>query len=225
MANEKAKNNLLSSMLDFEDMESIAPGAAKTGAAGRAGALPEAGAGQTSQGKPEEIKAPALASASARRTGPEREPKLDGRHAQARKKSVKTLKNEDKFTLYVVLVVILGMIIISIGIYSYTRTPRNAAGLNYVALPQIIISIDGQVARLQATVQIDVDDTQWLDENKNEVNAIFKKAINRMDPEELRSKNGFAAAQLALKEQLNTDMQSEKIQAVLLTELLVQDQN
>lgn len=222
MSNDKAKTNLLSSRLDFEDVASASPGAAKIAGAD---ALSQMAAEYTAQGKSAEMNGQASNASSRVRRDPIRDQKSDAHHAQMRKKSVKVIKTQDKFTLYVGLIVILGMLIISFGIYSYTRAPRNTAGLSYVALPQIIITIDGQVARLQATVQIDMDDADWLNENKNEVNEIFKRAIQSMSPEELRSRDGFAAAQLALKKQLNTDMQSEKIQAVLLTELLVQDQN
>jgi len=108
--------------------------------------------------------------------------------------------------------------------YIYTKEPENASGLSYVALPQMIVNVDGHVARLQVSVQIDMADANWLKENKKEITAIFEIAVARMSPQELRKPEGFTSLQLALKEQLNQNMQTEKVQAVLLTELLLQDQ-
>jgi flagellar basal body-associated protein FliL len=110
----------------------------------------------------------------------------------------------------------------SFAIYLYTKDPYNASGLSYVALPQIIINMDGNVARLQVSVQIDMADADWLKQHKIEVNDIFRRTIAARDPDQLRTQEGFAEAQQALKQQLNAQMASEKIQAVLLTELLIQ---
>ncbi|CAN5841494.1 hypothetical protein BH11PSE12_BH11PSE12_01580 [soil metagenome] len=210
MATDNPPKKLLSAGLDFEGLDSISLDDLKVDS-------PISEVAEVPSASGLEIAQPSLK----KHPVPEA---YSQRLAPSRKKSLAVVKSPDRFNLYVVLVVIVSMIVASFGIYLYTRTPRNAAGLSYVALPQIIINLDGQVARLQVTVQIDAEDTEWLSDNKKEINDIFNRAIVRMNPDELRSKEGFAAVQVALREQLNTDLRSEKIQAVLLTELLVQDQ-
>jgi hypothetical protein len=131
---------------------------------------------------------------------------------------------QDRFTLYAVIFVLLGLIIISTSIYVAKIGQRNSAGLSYIVLPESIVSIDGLVARVQATIQVSADDKDWLQENKAALSGSFNKEMASLDLEALRNPDGIASAQLELKQLLNRDLKTDKVEAVLMTELLVQDQ-
>lgn len=200
MSNAKSKGELLTSTLDFESID----GLPATGQQGKV-ASPETAKPLDKPVKPK-VNLP-----------PPKKMEVPSRNRQA----VLTAK-KDRLTLYIAGFVMAGMIVMSYAIYLYTKEPYNPSGLSYVALPQMIINMDGNVARLQVSVQIDMADADWLKQHKNEVDDIFRRTIAARDPDQLRTQEGFAEAQQALKEELNAEMASEKIQAVLLTELLIQ---
>ncbi|QJQ05598.1 flagellar basal body-associated FliL family protein [Undibacterium piscinae] len=200
MSNAKSKGELLTSTLDFERID-VLPATGQQGAV----VAPESA-------KPVEQAAKPKVNLS-----PPKKMEVPLRSRQA----VLTAK-KDRLTLYIAGFVMAGMIVMSYAIYLYTKEPYNPSGLSYVALPQMIINMDGNVARLQVSVQIDMADADWLKQHKNEVDDIFRRTIAARDPDQLRTQEGFAEAQQALKEELNEAMASEKIQAVLLTELLIQ---
>jgi flagellar basal body-associated protein FliL len=131
-------------------------------------------------------------------------------------------EKKDRLTQTIAGLVLLGLLIVTALIYMYKDSSRNVSGLNYVELPQIIVNMDGNVARLKVSVQIDMEDADWLKQNKKALENSFQKTIAAMNPDDLRSAAGISETQLALKQQLNGDVRSEKIQAVLITELLVQ---
>lgn len=203
MPKAKSKGELLTSTLDFERIDSV-PAAGQQGGS----VSPETAKAVEKPAKPE-VKLPL--------------PKK--MEAPSRNRQAVLVKKKDRLTLYIAVFALVGMIVMSYAIYLYTKSPYNSSGLSYVALPQIIINMDGNVARLQVSVQIDMADADWLKQHKNEVNDIFRRTISARDPDQLRTQEGFAEAQQALKQELNAQMASEKIQAVLLTELLIQSKD
>jgi flagellar basal body-associated protein FliL len=118
---------------------------------------------------------------------------------------------------------LLGLVVFAGGIYSYTQMdPKNEAALSYFALPQAVVNVDGQVARMQVTIQVDAEDQPWLEENKQVIGQIFQIVVARVNPTDLRTPQGFAAMQDELKKEINAQMKVNKVQAVLLTELMTQ---
>ncbi|MES2071766.1 MAG: flagellar basal body-associated FliL family protein [Pseudomonadota bacterium] len=143
--------------------------------------------------------------------------------SQVRKTSVSTFRRKDKFAQYVASFALIGTLIFAVGIYSYVQmAPKNEAALSYFALPQAVVNVDGQVARMQATIQVDVEDEEWLQENKKVIHEIFQIVVSRSNPLDLRTPAGFEAMQKELKDEINTQMKVDKVQAVLLTELMMQ---
>ena len=154
MSNAKSKGELLTSTLDFERID-VLPATGQQGAV----VAPESA-------KPVEQAAKPKVNLS-----PPKKMEVPLRSRQA----VLTAK-KDRLTLYIAGFVMAGMIVMSYAIYLYTKEPYNPSGLSYVALPQMIINMDGNVARLQVSVQIDMADADWLKQHKNEVDDIFRSA-------------------------------------------------
>jgi flagellar basal body-associated protein FliL len=205
MSKPSSKGDLLTSKLDFENID---------------GASPEKKADFTTQQSAANVAPePQLENKKKLIAAPHSFTKTDAKLKNA--KPVVAVK-KDRLTQTIAGLVLLGLLIVSGLIYMYKDSSRNVSGLNYVTLPQIIVNMDGNVARLQVSVQIDMEDADWLKQHKKELENSFQRTIAAMSPDDLRSTKGIAETQLALKQQLNEDARSEKIQAVLITELLVQ---
>ena len=56
------------------------------------------------------------------------------------------------------------------------------------------------------------------------MNDLFKKEIATMDVDSLRSKDGFNEIQAELKRRFNLEFKTDKVQDVMVTDLLLQDQ-
>ena len=145
------------------------------------------------------------------------------RRTQVRKPGTSSFRRQDKFAQYAASLALLGMLLFAGGIYSYVqRDPANEAALSYSPLPAAVINVDGQVARLQVTIQVDLDDQEWLEQNKTVIQQIFQIVVSRVNPLDLRTPEGFQAMQQELKDEINSQMKVDKVQAVLLTELMMQ---
>lgn len=198
-----SKGELLSSQLDFEDIDGSSPVKKVDFTTAVQVAIPP----------PPALKASPVVSLPPL--------KMDARL----KRNISTMpKKKERLTQTIAALALLALAIASALIYVYGGNARNVSALSYATLPQIIIGMDGTVARLQVSVQIDKEDGDWLKQHKKELENIFQKSISGMNPDDLRSSDGIAATQLALKQELNTAMHAEKVQAVLITELQVQAQ-
>ncbi len=142
-----------------------------------------------------------------------------------RRKTV-TVRKKDNFAQYAASVILLAFIGITVAIYTYVnRAPTNDIAISYAALPEAVVNIDGQVTRMQVTIQVDNEDLDWLQENKKNLNDIFQVAVSTTEPDALRTPEGFTTMQNNLKKRFNTELKTDKVQAVLLTELLLQDKS
>ena len=146
-------------------------------------------------------------------------------YAPTRKKIHVVAEKQDRFTLYAVTLVIIALIGISSAIYFTGLSERNSAGLSYIVLPQNIVNIDGLVARVQATIQVDDADKNWLQANKKTLSDSFAKEFSTLNLDNLRSPEGISDTQIELKKLLNVDLNTDKVEAVLLTDLLIQEQD
>ncbi|WP_394779860.1 flagellar basal body-associated protein FliL [Undibacterium sp.] len=145
------------------------------------------------------------------------------RRTTVRKIPAKVSRRKDNFAQYAAAIALIGTLLFAGGIYSYVqRDPANEAALSYSALPVAVINVDGQVARLQVTIQVDAEDQEWLEQNKKVIQEIFQIVVSKTNPLDLRTPEGFEAMQAQLKDEINSQMKVDKVQAVLLTELMMQ---
>lgn len=137
---------------------------------------------------------------------------------------LKANNGDDKFTMYVAGFVLVVFCIAALIIYQNRFAGRNAANLTYVELKQTIVNDQGVVARMAVTVQVNIGDEDWLKEHELAMNDMFKKEIATMDVDSLRSKDGFNEIQAELKRRFNLEFKTDKVQEVMVTDLLLQDQ-
>lgn len=221
MSNNVTKGSLLTSSLDFEGLEDLSPSSASS-------TLPDALSESVLDSKPkppaktEEIiqKKTQTAALVRKQETVKRAPE---RARPPEKKRAQSVRKKDRFALYAAGIVLLALIGISFGIYEFKFANRNSAGLSYIELGQNVIDVDGLVARMQATIQVDADDAGWLQENKTQLNGSFKKVAATLDLEAMRNPENIPAAQLELQRRINFELNTDKVQAVLLTELLIQE--
>jgi hypothetical protein len=145
--------------------------------------------------------------------------------AKATVKKVKAAQSEDRFTLYATTVVLITLIAITFSVYMFRDNNENAAGLSYIELTQNLINDEGLVVRMKVNIQVNSSDVDWLQLNKKGLNDVFSKEASTLDIGSLRTPEGFNAAQETMRKRLNTALKTDKIQAVLLTDLLLQNQS
>ncbi|MCU6432845.1 flagellar basal body-associated FliL family protein [Undibacterium sp. Jales W-56] len=161
---------------------------------------------------------------SARVAGPSKEKPAAFVYTPKKPARVVAAKKKDNFSQYAASVTLIFFTILSIAVYAYIQQESsNTADLSYLALPQAVVNVDGQVTRIQVTIQVAQEDQDWLKENKKTLHELFQIAIAKANADELRSPEGLTIMQRDLKNELNQAMGTDKIQAVLLTELLLQD--
>lgn len=130
----------------------------------------------------------------------------------------------DRFAIIAASVVLLFFAGVALFIYLGRVADRNISNSTYAELKQNIVNDQGMVARLSVSVQVSKDDDEWLADNKVALNEQFRKELTSLDLETLRTKEGLQELQDELTRKLNLVFKTDKIQAVMVTELLLQDQ-
>lgn len=130
----------------------------------------------------------------------------------------------DRFAIYAAIIVLLLFGIAALVIYLHGTPGRNDANLSYIELKQNLVNDQGMVARLAVTVQATDEDSGWLKDNQAALNEQFRKELSLVDIETLRTKEGLLEFQEELKRKLNLVFKTDKVQAVMVTEILYQDQ-
>jgi flagellar basal body-associated protein FliL len=81
---------------------------------------------------------------------------------------------------------------------------------------------DGQVVQLQVNIQVNEKDKEWLEKNSSSINEIFVKTVQKIDPETFRSEEGSEAVLVQLKDAINTQLNTSKVEAVLYKDMVIQ---
>lgn len=223
MSDDKSKNSFLSSELDFEGFDDML-------ASPRVDSQPDPLSDLVFEVPKEFVRKPEAVNLQAAKTSaPVRQALIPAKffeppRMQVKKKIYVEPEKQDRFTLYAVALVIVALIAISSAIYFSRLSERNAAGLSYIVLPQNIINVDGFAARVQATIQVDDADRDWLQANKKVLSDSFAKEFSTLNLDNLRSLQGISEAQIELKKMLNVDLNTDKVEAVLITDLVIQEQ-
>ncbi|MFZ6759012.1 flagellar basal body-associated FliL family protein [Undibacterium sp. Ji50W] len=211
MPKDRSKASLLSEQLDFESIN------------GESGA-PENGALEF------EVEPPASAAKSAS-SAAQRPAAASKRPAPKKpaleRKPVKVAKasEPDHFGRYAALIILCGFAIL-LAIFFYFRTPTgNAAGLSYIELPQQVAYVEGQVVRMKVTIQVRDEDREWLFENKKTLATYYQIELAKVNPDDLHSEAGFELVRVQLKDGLNKALKTDKIESVLINELLMQNRD
>lgn len=137
-------------------------------------------------------------------------------------RSLRKKKGADNFARNVAFFALLGLAVFFLGIQYFRYSNRNEAALSYLSLPEHVVNLEGHVVRLQVTLQASADDREWLLEHRQILADTFRKETARLDLEKLNKEKDLQAAQEQLKTALNEATHTDKIQSVLLAELLAQ---
>ena len=129
---------------------------------------------------------------------------------------------KDKFALYLAILTMVILIGAGGAIYAYmSGKSKKDKSESYFTLPQMDFNILDKQVRLILTIQVNVKDQSWLEDNKRKIALLAQEAANHCNPADFRSKKGLEKIQLAIKNELNEKMQTTKIQAVWYGEVLV----
>lgn len=151
--------------------------------------------------------------------------KLSQSSGKAYKHDKSAKSGQDRFAIYAAVIVFLILGAATYFVYQNRVAGRNPANLTYVELKQTIVNDQGAVARLAVTVQVNIGDEDWLRENEASMNVLFRKELTVFDIDILRDKAGILEFQEELKRKINFQLKTDKVQSVMFTELLLQDQH
>ena len=216
MASKQSKTSLLSDKLEFEDVSQ--PSSAQQ------------------QELPDEIKAAIEAAEQSDKTTAEKNITGTSKSKLVSSNKVPQTKPEkqknggvdktqlnDKFTWYAATVALLTLIAILTSTFIYKRVVQESEAPGYVVLPQGVANIDGQIIRMQITIQVKDADKDWLIENKRMLSNLFQIELAKLNLDELKTEQALDEARERMRINLNKAMASDKIEAVLINEFLSQN--
>jgi len=136
-------------------------------------------------------------------------------------KKNKDAKN-DKFAFYAAIVALCGFLVVFAAIF-YIRVIDNSGDTpSYLTLPETVANLDGQVIRIKITLQVEKKDRDWLASNKSTLMQVFPIVVTRINPDDLHTEQGFDLAREKLRNDFNQELKTDKIQSVLMDQLLTQ---
>jgi flagellar basal body-associated protein FliL len=140
-------------------------------------------------------------------------------------KSQSSMKKQNNFALVAGLIsvlVALAMLAYFFSVKKLNTADTDITQLAYVQLKPTIIEDEGVVAQMTAAVQASEDDADWLKENEKAIYTAYKKEMETINLDTFSSKDGFMEVQTELKRRLNLTFKTDKIQAIMFTDLVLQ---
>lgn len=134
----------------------------------------------------------------------------------------KPLKKQDNSLFYTV--ILIAMIVIGSVLYYFqaNSVKQPSSNLGYGELKQTIIEDIGVVAQMTAAAQVQEDDLDWYKENQKAIYDSYKVEMESIDLNSLNSRKGIEDAQSELRRKINLTLKTDKIQAVMFTDLILQ---
>jgi flagellar basal body-associated protein FliL len=83
--------------------------------------------------------------------------------------------------------------------------------------------MDGQVIRMQVNIQVKNADRDWLAKNKQALTEMFPITMTTIEPDDLKTEDGLERIREQMRVDLNQRLATDKVQSVLLNELLTQN--
>lgn len=142
----------------------------------------------------------------------------------AKKKTGGKPEKKDNFSELLVVATVSVLTLSAVGYFYLHAAPRYESKQNYQVLPQLVYENEGQVMQLQVNIQVNEKDRNWLEKNSGAVNGIFVKTVQQIDPETFRTKEGSEAVLVQLKNSINMQLNTSKVEAVLYKDMVIQHQ-
>lgn len=131
-------------------------------------------------------------------------------------------KKQDNSFFYTVIVIAIVVIASGLYYYQFHSVKQPTSNLGYGELKPTIIEDEGVVAQMTAAVQVSEDDADWLKDNEKAIYSAYKKEMETINLDTFSSKDGFMEVQTELKRRLNLTFKTDKIQAIMFTDLVLQ---
>lgn len=134
----------------------------------------------------------------------------------------KAAVKKDHYAQYVIGFSIL-LAALSFFYFNQTKADTRAEfNIGYSVMKSTVFEEDGVVAQMTAAVQVHEDDLSWLKKNEKEIYEVYAKEMRAIDLDSLQTKAGMLEGQKELARRLNLVFKTNKIEAVLLTDLVLQ---
>lgn len=113
--------------------------------------------------------------------------------------------------------------ILSIWLYfSYSARPVSPS--TYASFGPVMVRSSEVAIKATIAVQTQNEYADWLSSNKKQLDFALQAALSSIDPQRLREPEGLAYVQTTLRDAANTALNTSNIEAVLLTDFIVQTQ-
>ena len=140
-----------------------------------------------------------------------------GTNSNKKKKDSKS----DNFAFYAAIVALCGFLAVFVAIFYVKVIDDNGDTPIYLTLPETVVNVEDNVVRIKITIQVERKDREWLNSNKVLLMQLLPIVMTRIDPDDLHSEEGFDLVREKLRVELNRETKSDKIQSVLLDQLLM----
>jgi flagellar basal body-associated protein FliL len=131
-------------------------------------------------------------------------------------------KKQDNSLFYTIIVMVIVVIASGLFYYQANSVKPPSSDLGYGELKQTIIEDVGVVAQMTAAAQVHEDDLSWYKKNEKAIYEAYKIEMETIDLNTLNSKKGLEDAQKELRRKINLMLKTDKIQAVMFTDLILQ---
>lgn len=214
MARDKSRASLLSAQLDFEDIRN--PGETVEQSLDELSHLQFDVGNNELKPEPKTSKTPLILRTAADIA---KEQLHQERLERERKKAS---EKADNFAFYAAIVALLSFLVI-FGVVFFTKFSNNENMPSYLALPQTVVNLDGQVIRMQVNIQVANSDREWLAKHKQALTEMFPITMTTIEPDDLKTEEGLERIREQMRVDLNQRLATDKVQSVLLNELLTQN--
>lgn len=119
------------------------------------------------------------------------------------------------------------LVVLAIGfvLASFYRqqAERKSVEITYIGFPGVAVSRDGHSIRASFAVRVSVADAEWASTQKQPLEHVMKQALMEADPVRVRAPEGLKALQEGVRSASNAALKSNRVQEVLVTDLLVSE--
>lgn len=131
--------------------------------------------------------------------------------------------SEDNFVAYIAAAVVVTLLSISLLTWNHVRSSsQSASQIAYARFGPFQVETQSFSLKASLVVQTSNADAGWADRNRNSLNVIFRKVLADTDANVIKAPNGLQILQEALKKGCNSTMNTNAVQAVLLTDFSFQ---
>lgn len=130
----------------------------------------------------------------------------------------------DKLLITTVVTALVALALAFAAVWLYLQyAQKQQSEVRYLLLPSVAISRDGHSISASFGVRTNGANAAWAAENKNSLEQIMKRGLMEVDPQRVRAPNGIQQLQDTLREASNAALHTDKVQEVLVTDLLVSE--